>query len=76
MAKLLAKGNFKRLTVCDEFNKIQSNRSQIKLKVTPNETWNWYSKLIHLVEVHLFYVEHMFKQIMVVFFLNQYHIYL
>jgi hypothetical protein len=40
VVKLLAKGNFKRRTMCDEFDKIWSNRFQIKLKVTPNETRN------------------------------------
>jgi hypothetical protein len=40
VVKLLAKGKFKRQLVCDEFNKIWSNRFQIKLKLTPNETQN------------------------------------
>jgi hypothetical protein len=40
VVKLLAKGNFKRRLMCDEFDKIQSNRLQTKLKLTPNETRN------------------------------------
>jgi hypothetical protein len=38
--KLLVIGNFKRPIVCDEFDKIWSNRFQTKLKVSPNETRN------------------------------------
>jgi hypothetical protein len=38
VVKLLAKGNFKRRLVCDEFDKIRSNWFQTKLKLTPNET--------------------------------------
>jgi hypothetical protein len=38
VVKLLVKGNFKRQTVCDEFDKIWANHFQTKLKVTPNET--------------------------------------
>jgi hypothetical protein len=66
VVKLLAKGNFKRRLVCDEFDKIWSNWFQTKLKLTPNETRNGWSKWISLVEVHLFYVGHMFQRSMVV----------
>jgi hypothetical protein len=59
--KLLAKVNFIRRLVCDEFDKIWSNRLQTKLKLTPNETRNGWSEWIPLVEVHLFYVGHMFQ---------------
>jgi hypothetical protein len=66
VVKLLAKGNFKRLLVCDEFDKTWSNRFQTKLKLTPNETQNGWSEWIPLVEVHLFHVGHMFQRTMVV----------
>jgi hypothetical protein len=56
VVKLLAKENFNRRLVCDEFDKIQSNRFQTKLKLTPNETRNGWSEWIPLVEMHLFYV--------------------
>jgi hypothetical protein len=59
--ELLAKGNFKRWLVCDEFDKIWSNQFQTKLKLTPNETRNGLSEWIHLVEVHIFHVGHMFQ---------------
>jgi hypothetical protein len=42
VARLLPKGNFKRRTVCDKFDKNWSNRFQTKLKVTPNKTRNGY----------------------------------
>jgi hypothetical protein len=61
MVKLLAKRNFKWRLVCDEFDKIWSNRFQTKLKFTPNETRNGWSEWIPLVEVHLFYVGHMLQ---------------
>jgi hypothetical protein len=66
VVKLLAKGNFKRRLVCDKFDKIRSNRFQIKLKLTPNETRNGWSEWIPLVEVHLFHVGHMVQRSMVV----------
>jgi hypothetical protein len=66
MVKLLAKGNFNRRLMCDEFDKIWSNRFQTKLKLTPNKTRNGWSEWISLVEVHLFYVGHMFQWSMVV----------
>jgi hypothetical protein len=40
VVKLLTKINFKRRTMCDELNKIRSNRFKTKLKATPNETQN------------------------------------
>jgi hypothetical protein len=61
VVKLLAQGNFKRRLLCDEFDKIRSNRFQTKLKLTPNKTRNGWSKWIPLVEVHLFHVGHMFQ---------------
>jgi hypothetical protein len=66
VVKLLAKGNFKRRLVCDEFDKIRSNRFQTKLKLTPNETRNGWSEWIPLIEVHLFHVGHMLQRSMVV----------
>jgi hypothetical protein len=66
MVKLLAKENFKRRLMWDKFDKIWSNRFQTKLKLTPNETQNELSEWIHLVEVHLFHVGHMFQRSMVV----------
>jgi hypothetical protein len=66
VVKLLAKGNFKRRLVCDEFYKMRSNRLQTKLKLTPNKTRNGLSEWIHLVKVHLFHVGHMFQRSMVV----------
>jgi hypothetical protein len=44
VVKLLAKGNFKRRLMCDEFDKIWSNQFQTKLKLTPNETRNGLSE--------------------------------
>jgi hypothetical protein len=61
VVKLLAKGNFKRRLMCDEFDKIWLNQFQTKLKLTSNETRNGLSEWIHLVEVHLFYVGQMFQ---------------
>jgi hypothetical protein len=66
VVKLLGKENFKRRLVCDEFDKIWSNRFQTKLKLTPNETRNGWSVWIYLVEVHLFHVGHMFQWSIVV----------
>jgi hypothetical protein len=40
VARLLTKVNFKRWTVCDEFDKLWSNLFQTKLKVKPNQTRN------------------------------------
>jgi hypothetical protein len=59
MVKLLAKENFNRRLMCDEFDKIWSNQFQTKLKLTANETRNGWSEWILLVEVHLFHVGHM-----------------
>jgi GTP-binding protein EngB required for normal cell division len=61
VVKLLVKGNFKQRVVCGKFDKIRSNRFQTKLKLTLNETQNGWSERIHLVEVHLFHVGHMFQ---------------
>jgi hypothetical protein len=66
VVKLLAKGNFKRRLVCDEIDKIRSNRLQMKLKLTPNETRNGWSEWIPLVKVHRFHVGHMLQRSMVV----------
>jgi hypothetical protein len=66
VVKLLAKGNFKRRLMCDEFDKIRSNQFQMKLKLTPNETRNGWSEWIPLVEVHLFHIGHMLQRSMVV----------
>jgi hypothetical protein len=66
VVKLLGKGNFKRRLVCDEFDKIRSNRFQTKLKLTPNKTRNGWSEWISLVEVHHFHIEHMLQRSMVV----------
>jgi hypothetical protein len=66
VVKLLAKENFKRRLVCDEFDKIWLNRFQTKLKLTPNETRNGWSEWIPLVEVYLFYIGHMLQRSMVV----------
>jgi hypothetical protein len=38
VVKLLAKENFKRQLMCKEFDKIQSNLFQTKLKLTTNKT--------------------------------------
>jgi hypothetical protein len=65
VVKLLAKGNFNRRLVCDEFDKIRSNRFQTKLKLTQNKTRNGWSEWIPLVEVHLFHVGHMLQRSMV-----------
>jgi hypothetical protein len=66
VVRLLAKGNFKRRLVCDEFDKIRSNRFQTNLKLTPNKTRNGWSEWIPLIEVHLFHVGHMLQRSMVV----------
>jgi hypothetical protein len=66
MVKLLSKENSKRRLVCDEFDQIWSNWFQTKLKLTPNETRNGWLEWIHLIEVHLFHVEHIFQRSMVV----------
>jgi hypothetical protein len=65
VVKLLAKENFKRRLVCDEFDKIWSNRFQTKLNLTL-QTRNGWSEWIPLVEVQLFYVGHMLQRSMVV----------
>jgi hypothetical protein len=66
VVKLLAKGNFNRRLVWDEFDKIRLNRFQTKLKLTPTETRNRWSEWIPLVEVHLFQIGHMLQLSMVV----------
>jgi hypothetical protein len=66
VVKLLAKENFKRRLVCDNFDKIRSNWFQTKLKLTPNKTRNGWSEWIPLIEVHLLHVGHMLQRSMIV----------
>jgi hypothetical protein len=45
---------------------IRSKRFQTKLKMYTKRNQNWYSEWIHLVDVHLFCVEHTIKRTMVI----------
>jgi hypothetical protein len=62
---LLLQGNFKLLSMCDEFGEIPSKLHTRNWRFTTNETRNWLSKLIHIIDTHLFNIQLILIQSMV-----------